>query len=158
MATNHIFCHASPETVYEVLADPRPYAYFVVGTRRIRRFDPHWPDPGARFHHSLGVGVTLIRDRTESTEVVEGRRIAMRTYMRPVALNDVVFDLEPQDGGTLITIEETAVGGPGALPLLRGTADHLFKARNVLVLHRLRKVVEERERRARAASETDTGG
>jgi uncharacterized protein YndB with AHSA1/START domain len=155
MATNRIFCHASPETVFEVLADPRPYAYFVVGTRRIRRFDPHWPQPGARFHHSLGVAVTLIRDRTESLDVVDGRRIAMRTYMRPVALNDVVFDLEPQDGGTLVTLEETAVGGPGALPLLRGTADHLFKVRNVLVLHRLCRVVEERERRAQRAAGSD---
>ncbi len=30
----------SPEAVFAVLADPRRYAYFVVGTKKIRRFEP----------------------------------------------------------------------------------------------------------------------
>lgn len=145
MAENQIFCHARPETVYAVLSDPRPYSYVVVGTRRIRSFEPTWPAVGSVFHHSLGVGVTLIRDHTESLEVVEGSRIAMRTYMRPVAVNDVIFDLVAEDDGTRVTLTETAVGGPVALPGMRAGADGLFWLRNGWVLRRLRTVAERRE-------------
>lgn len=165
MAHTHIVCHSSPEAVFAVLADPRPYGYMVVGTRTIRRFDPTWPDPGARFHHSLGIGVTLVRDVTEALEAVPGRRLSLRANMRPWSANDVVFALTPQDGATLVEMTETPVDGPAAAPGVRAVVDRLLWLRNLLVLNRLRTIAERRARRVawlegreRDATGRDTGG
>lgn len=161
MATNTIRCSAPPDVVFRVLCAPRYYQYFVVGTRAIRRFDPTWPEPGSTFDHSLGFLVTVIRDHTRSLAVQDGRSMTMRTYMRPLAVNDVVFEIEPHGTGTRLSLTETAVEGPGASPPLRQIAEVLFWLRNVWVCRRLRRVVERRAARlsiAEAASATAPEG
>lgn len=144
MARNHIVCHAPAEAVFAVLADPRPYAYFVVGTRKIRRFHPRWPEPGSVFHHSLGVGVTLIRDRTESLAADPPRRLDLRARMRPLSVNEIVFEITPARQGTVIHMEERAVAGAAAHRLIAPLADRLLYLRNKLLLQRLAKVAEAR--------------
>lgn len=162
MSTNRVRCAAPPGTVFRVLGDARQYGYFVVGNRTIRRFDPTWPEPGSTFHHSLGVVVPLIRDHTRSLEVVDGRRVAMRTFMRPLAVNDVSFELVADGDGTLVEIVETPIAGPAAIPLLRSLTDRLLWLRNVVVCRRLRRVVEKRAARQQLAagvrSAPGTGG
>lgn len=149
MARNRITSQASPERVFAVLADPRRYAYFVVGTRRIRRFDPRWPEPGSMFHHSLGVGVTAIRDTTQSTAVDPPRRLVVQPRMRPLAVNESVFVLTHTDGQTVIEVEETAVAGPATHKVVAPIVDRLLALRNALLLRRLCKVAEARESMAK---------
>ena len=48
MARNEHLVHASPTTVFGVLADPRSYAYRVVGSKEVRDADRTWPQPGSR--------------------------------------------------------------------------------------------------------------
>lgn len=161
MATNVIQCAAPPDVIYRVLCAPLNYQYFVVGTRAIRRFDANWPEPGSTFDHSLGFLVTVIRDHTRSLAVEDGRSITMRTYMRPLAVNDVVFEVDPDGGGTRLTLTETAVEGPAARPPLHQAAEVLFWLRNVWVCRRLRRLVERqaaRERAADGANVVVTGG
>lgn len=153
MATNHILCEATPEAVFAVLSDPRRYGYFVVGTRTIRRFDPRWPDPASRFHHSLGLVVTLVRDITEVTELVADRHLVMLAKMRPWAVNEVTFELTPREGSTRIEMHETPIAGLGATPGLSLVADRLLWARNVVALRRLRRLVEQQARRRSTATD-----
>ena len=59
MATNERYMAVPPEVVWDVLADTSGYAYWVVGSKAIRDADPAWPRPGAKFHHTIGVGREL---------------------------------------------------------------------------------------------------
>lgn len=151
MARNQIICDAPAERVFSVLADPRPYAYFVVGTRKIRRFHPRWPEPGTALHHSLGLGLTVIRDTTETLESDPPRRLVLRPNLRPLSINETRFELTPQgEGRTRVEIEEVAVDGPAARGRVKPVVDRLLWARNVLLLRRLRKLAEDRERQWRS--------
>ena len=66
MTTVDRLISAPRDAVASVLADPRTYDGVVVGSKRIRWFDARWPEPGTRFHHSIGLGLLHIRDDTRS--------------------------------------------------------------------------------------------
>src|SRR5689334_10614757 len=68
VAENDIVIDASREQVFAVLADGPRYHEWVMGAADVRAADVEWPAPGARIHHSTGVGPLTIDD---STEVVE---------------------------------------------------------------------------------------
>lgn len=143
MARNRTRIDAPLPSVFGVLADPSTYDRFVVGTKRIRRFEPTWPEAGSVFHHTLGIGPLILRDLTRVDEVDEPHLLVLRAQMRPFSVNRVTFTLQPHDGGTELEIEEYAIEGPaGALwnPVLDG----LMWLRNQETLRRLRKIAERR--------------
>ena len=72
MATNTRTIHATPEAVWDVLADGWLYPLWVVGASRMREVDDHWPAVGARLHHSVGSWPLLLDDETEVVAVVPG--------------------------------------------------------------------------------------
>ena len=76
MSTTTRTVSATPEQVWEVLADGWLYPLFVVGASRMRDVDESWPAVGARLHHSVGTWPLLIDDTTEVLEVEEGRSSA----------------------------------------------------------------------------------
>ena len=51
-----------PEAVWDVLAEPGSYGYWVVGSKAIRDADPDWPAPGSKFHHTIGFGPFTVAD------------------------------------------------------------------------------------------------
>ena len=55
---------APVDAVASILADPRAYDGIVVGSRKVRWFDPRWPEDGTAFHHTVGFGPVVIRDKT----------------------------------------------------------------------------------------------
>lgn len=110
MSTNRRFIPAPPETVWRVLADPSSYSHWVVGSRRIRDADPSWPAPGSRFHHTVGIGPITVDDHTESLAADPPRRLVMRANARPLALAKVEIELEPEPGGTCVTLRENPTG------------------------------------------------
>ena len=65
MAQNEVTAGVAPDEMFAVLIDPNAYPKWVVGTRQIRDVDRDWPNPGARFHHSVGVGPLETRDSTK---------------------------------------------------------------------------------------------
>jgi hypothetical protein len=85
---------AAADTVFAVLSDPRAYANFVVGTKRIRYFDPTWPEPGSAFHHTIGTGPVMLRDTTRVVEVEEDRRLVFDAGVGPIGVSRIVFTLE----------------------------------------------------------------
>ena len=144
MAVNTTVVDAPPESVFSVLSDPSSYATFVVGTKRIRRFDPRFPEQGREFHHTLSVGpVPIVWDLSRVEEVVDGRRLVLRAQMRPFAVNRVAFTLRPADGGTEVEVEEYPIEGPAAL-LWNPAFEALMGLRNAEMLRRLRQLAERR--------------
>lgn len=136
---------ASPERVWEVLADGWLYPLFVVGATRMRDVDETWPAVGSRLHHSVGVWPALINDTTEVLEVDEGRRILLLARAWPAGQAHVEISLEPNGKSTVVTMVEQVTAGPSAL-IPKQIQDPQLHLRNVETLRRLSFVVEGRTR------------
>lgn len=118
---------ATPEAVFDVLTDGWLYASWVVGASRVRGVDPHWPQPGARLHHSVGLWPALINDTTSVVLSVPGHRLKLQARGWPAGEATVDIRLLPLDaagtpgigegtngaGGCVIVIAEDATKGPG---------------------------------------------
>lgn len=131
-----------PEQVFAVLADASRYADFVVGSRHIRDADVGWPDAGSAFHHSLGWGVTLIRDQTTVVESEPPRRLVLHTGMGPLGAARTEFRLEPLGARTRVEVEEVPSDGLVALPGIASLVTALIWVRNKETLRRLQKYSE----------------
>ena len=110
MATNERFMAVPPQAVWDVLADPAGYGYWVVGSKLIRDAEPGWPAPGTKFHHTIGVGPLTLSDHTVALEAEPLRRLKLRAKGRPAGTATVTMELEPRDGGTLVRITENPDG------------------------------------------------
>jgi hypothetical protein len=131
------------EAVHAVLSDPTAYGHFVVGTKEVRRFDPRWPEPGATFHHSVGAGPLVLRDKTDSTRHDPPEGLAVRPHIRPFVVLETVFALEARGEETLLRLDEYAVGG-WLRPVWPGPLDGLLGLRNRLVVERIAHLAEQR--------------
>ena len=96
MATNERFMLPPPEAVWDALADPGGYGYWVVGSKTIRGADPGWPAPGSRFHHKIGVGPLRLRDHTESLEARPPELLRLRAKGRPLGTATVTLAAPPR--------------------------------------------------------------
>lgn len=143
MSTTTRTVSATPEQVWEVLADGWLYPLFVVGASRMREVDDTWPAVGSRLHHSVGTWPLLIDDTTEVLEVDEGRRLLLKARGWPAGEAHVEISLEPSGDTTVVTIVEDATAGPGLL-VPKPARDVQLHWRNVESLRRLAFVVEGR--------------
>ncbi len=139
MARNQRFMPVPPQAVFDVLSDPGSYGYWVAGSKEIRDADPEWPEPGSRFHHTVGFGPLTIRDHTTAEESERPRRIVLRAKARPLGTAKVTLELEARDGGTEVTMTEDA--GDAVSLVFFGPATHLLtRWRNAESLMRLEEL------------------
>jgi uncharacterized protein YndB with AHSA1/START domain len=145
VSTTTRLVHASPAQVWEVLADGWLYPLWVVGATRMRDVDEHWPEVGARLHHSVGTWPVVIDDRTEVEECNPEHLLKLRAHAWPAGRADVTLRLQPVGTETEVVMEEHAASGPGAL-VPRPLQDPLLHWRNTEALRRLALLVEGRHR------------
>lgn len=107
--------HATPDQIFAVLADGWSYPLWVVGATHMRAVDPEWPAVGSRIHHSVGAWPVMLEDYTEVLDVDAGRRLELRARAWPSGEARVELDLQPVAGGTMVTMRENAMSGPGLL-------------------------------------------
>jgi uncharacterized protein YndB with AHSA1/START domain len=145
MSTNTRTMDATPDQVWQVLADGWLYPLWVVGASRMREVDDSWPATGSKLHHSVGSWPILVSDETEVLESVPGSLLRLRAAAWPSGEAGVTIRLQPVGGGTEVTIEEDAIAGPGRL--VPSPVRHAgLKWRNVETLRRLAFVAERRTR------------
>lgn len=144
MAENNRLIHATPERVWDVLADGWTYPLWVVGAARIRAVDDEWPAPSSRLHHSVGVWPLLIDDYTEVTDVVPAHSVTLRARAWPMGTARVAISLEPVGSETNVRIVEDAESGPGVL-VPRPVRGITLKWRNAETLRRLAFLAEARD-------------
>ncbi len=143
MSTNRRTMAATPETVWEVLADGWLYPLWVVGASRMRKVDAGWPSVGARLHHSVGSWPLLLDDTTEVLKCEEWELLQLKARSWPFGVAHVTIRIEAREGGCDVVMEEQAVSGPGAV-VPQPMQDPLLAWRNVEALRRLAYLVERR--------------
>lgn len=143
MARNEHLVRASPAAVFGVLADPRSYAYWVVGSQEIRDADTSWPRTGSRFHHTVKLGPLRIKDDSRVEDVEPDRFLQLKVRGRPLGTARVKLELEEADGGTRVTMTEDPADAFARL-MFTPLTHRLVHGRNVRSLHRLADLVEGR--------------
>ncbi|GAB3061237.1 SRPBCC family protein [Micromonospora schwarzwaldensis] len=104
---------ASPDRVFEVLADGWTYSDWVVGTAHVRDVDDTWPRVGSRLHHRAGPWPFSLQDASTVLECQAPHRLVLRAGLWPAGEAIVAFVLEPLgDGRTRVTIGEDFAAGP----------------------------------------------
>jgi hypothetical protein len=146
---------APPERVWEVLSLPKTYEHWVVGSRRIDSWDDHFPAVGAQFAHTQGVAPLKIQDTTVVDRSEEPRRIELIAQARPMLVARVIVEVEPEDGGAHVTMEEIPITGYIAGMLARPPGRALTAARNKEALRRVKEQAEERHRSGRPRERAD---
>jgi uncharacterized protein YndB with AHSA1/START domain len=125
-----------PEAVWDVLADPAGYEYWVVGSKEIRDAEPAFPAPGSKFHHTIGFGPLTLRDHTEVLEAERPGLLKLRAKGRPLGTATVTMRMTPEDGGTSVEMVETP-DGPYVVLNLNPLVHVLTRVRNAESLMRL---------------------
>lgn len=143
MSKNEMLVGVPPEVVFAVLADPHAYSDWVVGAKRIRKYDRHWPEPGTSFHHTVGLGPIATRDKTTVVSIDMPRRLVLRARAMPAGVAEVAIDVWPDDAGSRVVIAERPLAGLGKM-LYNPLLDLLIRARNAESLRRLRRIAEGR--------------
>jgi uncharacterized protein YndB with AHSA1/START domain len=141
VARNDIRIAASPERVFAILSDSGSYAEWVVGSSEVRDADPGWPALGTKFHHRVGLGPLSVVDNTQVVGADPPNRLVLHARARPLGTSRVEIRLAPEDGGTRVTMVEEA-GDVLTRIAFNPLTDHLVRARNLLSLRRLRRLVE----------------
>lgn len=134
---------ATPDEVWDVLADGWLYPLWVVGASRTREVDAAWPKEGAEIHHSVGAWPALLDDTTIVEECVAGHRLRLTARTRPFGEAAVTLCLDPAGDQTLVTIREDVVRGPGRV-VPRPVRAPLIRWRNTETLRRLAYLAERR--------------
>lgn len=111
-AVSERFVDAPVDAVASVLADPRTYDGVVVGSRRVRWFDPRWPEPGSAFHHTVGFGPLTLRDHTDVVSERLPDELELAAGLRPLGVLRVAFRLQAERAGTRVVMEEGPRSGP----------------------------------------------
>jgi uncharacterized protein YndB with AHSA1/START domain len=129
----------APEAVWDVLADPAGYEYWVVGSKAIRDAEPEFPAPGSKFHHTIGFGPLTLSDHTEVLEAEPPRRLRLRAKGRPLGTATIQMELSAEDDGTVVRMSENP-DGPYALLALNPAMHVVTKLRNAESLMRLEEL------------------
>jgi uncharacterized protein YndB with AHSA1/START domain len=138
VAINEIQVATPSKAVWEVLADARLYAVWVVGSRMVRHVEGPWPDAGSVLHHTQA---PALHDSTTVLESVPHARLVLLTRVRPLLITQVTVELGEQGFSTQIRFVEEPVGG--LLAALSSTAiDGLLHVRNLETVRRLKHLAE----------------
>lgn len=141
MAHNEIDIDVPPERVFAVLAEPRSFARWVVGSREIRRADPDWPAEGTAFDHTVGVFPFALSDHSEVVECEPPAFLKLLVKARPFSRAYVSLRLIPRASGTRVSMDEGAADALSRV-LFNPLTDPLVRLRNRISLRRLQALSE----------------
>ena len=139
-AVNTIVIEAPPDAVFDVLSDGHLYAEWVVGAHHSCPVDPRWPEPGARLVHRSGIPPFTLQDTTSVISADRPERMRLEARVRPLLIATVDLTVEAHVDGSIVNMEERAVGGLARYAPTRVT-DAAFRRRNAASLSRLRAIV-----------------
>ena len=141
MSTTKRIIHASPDKVFDVLANGWSYSQWVVGASRVRDVTENWPAEGAEIHHSVGAWPLLINDLTTVMRSERPHLLELTVRAWPSGEGVVRITCRPEGMDTEVTMEEDATKGPTLL-IPKVVRDVVLDRRNREALSRLAILVE----------------
>ena len=141
MSTTKRIIHASPDKVFDVLANGWSYSQWVVGASRVRDVTENWPAEGAEIHHSVGAWPLLINDLTTVMRSERPHLLELTVRAWPSGEGVVRITCRPEGMDTEVTMEEDATKGPTLL-IPKVVRDFVLDRRNQEALSRLAILVE----------------
>lgn len=118
----------------------------MAGARRIRRFDPRWPEKGTVIHHTVGVPPLLVRDTTEVLDVEPGRLLRLEARIHPLGALLVEFEFSADLAGCRLAVRESPRAGLLARPAVSRAVEAAVTLRNREICRRYRRLVQKRNR------------
>ncbi|RKE17352.1 SRPBCC family protein [Streptomyces sp. TLI_171] len=114
MAQRQRLIEAAPEQVWDVLANARSYAQWVVGTQDVLDSDDDWPAVGARLGFRVGVGPATFEDTCVVRICEPLHRLELEAAAKPLGTARIAFGLIPWAEHTLVLLDEHPLRGLGA--------------------------------------------
>ena len=143
--TRRVMAGVDPADVFDVLRDGESYGHWVVGTRTIRSTEPAWPAVGSAIHYTIGYWPLRKDDKTTSKAYEPDEHLELEAFAWPAGSARIDIRAEKVADGTLVTIDEHPVSGPGA-QVHNPVADGFIHLRNVEGLRRLEGLARRRRR------------
>jgi hypothetical protein len=135
---------ADRDRVWDVIADGWTYSQWVVGNTRMRAVDPHWPSPGSKIYHTIGIWPFTLNDYTVVESCTPREELVLLAKGRPIGAARITLRLFDTPNGSRIDMAEVPIGGP-----LKWVPDSLALAavypRNRECTRRLVALAERRE-------------
>ncbi|MEW1614157.1 MULTISPECIES: SRPBCC family protein [unclassified Streptomyces] len=141
MAVRHRLIERPVEAVWAVLADPRRYGDWVVGTSESTPDEGTWPELGAGITYTVQLGWWSARGRTVVRRCEAPHVLELEAESGWLGTARIALKVRRWGRNTLVIIDEHPLRGPAAK--LHNTAiDAFVQLRHRTMLARLAEVVE----------------
>lgn len=143
MAVRHCLVDATPEQVWDVLADGYGYVEWVVGTSASRPLDEDWPAVGTQIEYTITLARWSVSGRTTVRLCEPPHRLELEADSGRLGTARIALDVRPWGDETLVLLDEHPLRGPGGM-LHNALVDALAQLRHRGMLARLARCVERR--------------
>ncbi|QJT06109.1 SRPBCC family protein [Streptomyces asoensis] len=149
MAVRHQLVKASPQAVWDVLADGDRYAEWVVGTSSTREMTGEWPHVDAKIAYAVRVGPVSLANETVVRRCEEPDVLELEARAGVLGTARIAFELRPWGRHCLVILDEHPLQGVGGL-LHNAGVEVVTQIRHRALLGRLAKVCESEARGGRS--------
>lgn len=141
MAVRHRLIQASPQAVWDVLADGDQYARWVVGTSDVTPKSGRWPQVGATVAYEVRLGALRLDNESVVRRCVEGSELELEAKAGKLGTARIAIELRPWGEQCLVVVDEHPLRGPGGL-LHNVGVEALIQVRHRAMLARLARLCE----------------
>ncbi|MER7900346.1 SRPBCC family protein [Streptomyces sp. NPDC096046] len=141
MAVRHRLIRVPPSAVWDVLADGRRYAEWVVGTSESHPVRGQWPRTGAAIHYEVRLGPVCLENETVVRHCEEGTRLELEANAGVLGTARIAIELRPWGEHCLVIVDEHPLMGAGGR-LHNVGFEALIQLRHRAMLTRLARLCE----------------
>lgn len=141
MAVRHRLVQASPQAVWDVLADGDLYVRWVVGPSQVTPKSGQWPQVGATIAYQVRLGPLRLNNESVVRHCVEGSLLELEAKAGTLGTARIAIELRPWGEQCLVIVDEHPLRGPGGL-LHNAGVEAFIQVRHRAMLARLAKLCE----------------
>jgi hypothetical protein len=141
VAVRHRLIQATPEAVWDVLADGDLYAEWVVGPSEVTPKDGQWPEVGATIAYEVRLGPLRLQNESVVRRCVPGSELELEAKAGRLGTARIAVELRSWGEQCLVIVDEHPLRGPGGL-LHNVGVEALIQVRHRAMLARLASLCE----------------
>ncbi|MDQ0401946.1 SRPBCC family protein [Streptomyces sp. NBC_01723] len=157
MAVRHRLVQATPQVVWDVLADGDLYVQWVVGPSDSTPEAGHWPQVGATIAYEVRLGPLRLNNESVVRHKVDGSLLEIEAKAGRLGTARISVELRAWGEECLVIVDEHPLRGPGGL-LHNAAVEALIQVRHRAMLARLAGLCESRAGERRRPDPPDTAG